>query len=34
MEKKYQFFISSTYKDLIEARRKVRDSRNALNYEI
>ena len=25
MEKKYQIFISSTYKDLIEARSKVRD---------
>lgn len=26
MEKKYQIFISSTYKDLIEARSKVRDA--------
>lgn len=26
MEKKYQVFISSTYKDLIEARSKVRDA--------
>lgn len=26
MEKKYQIFISSTYKDLIEARAKVRDA--------
>ena len=26
MEKKYQVFISSTYKDLIEARGKVRDA--------
>ena len=26
MEKKYQIFISSTYKDLIEARSKVRDT--------
>ena len=27
MEKKYQIFISSTYKDLIEARSKVRDKK-------
>ena len=26
MDKKYQVFISSTYKDLIEARAKVRDA--------
>lgn len=26
MEKKYQIFMSSTYKDLIEAREKVRDA--------
>ena len=26
MDKKYQVFISSTYKDLIEARVKVRDA--------
>ena len=26
MEKKYQIFISSTYKDLIEERRKVQDT--------
>ena len=26
MEKKYQIFISSTYRDLIEAREKVRDA--------
>lgn len=25
MDKKYQVFISSTYKDLIEEREKVRD---------
>ena len=26
MEKKYQIFISSTYTDLIEERKKVRDT--------
>ncbi len=26
MDKKYQVFISSTYTDLVEARRKVRDA--------
>ena len=26
MDKKYQVFISSTYKDLMEARAKVRDA--------
>lgn len=29
MEKKYQVFISSTYKDLIEARSKVRKKENS-----
>ena len=32
MDKKYQVFISSTYKDLIEARAKVRDASRSMYY--
>ena len=32
MDKKYQVFISSTYKDLIEARAKVRDAILSMYY--
>ena len=32
MEKKYQIFISSTYQDLIEERRKVQDTILSMNH--
>ena len=35
MEKKYQIFISSTYTDLIEERKKVRDTiLNMLHFPV